>query len=136
MASRLNEQGTTVVYTSHYMEEVEQLCTRLMIMDHGRSLAMGTVEELQRSISTGEKIKIDVGDIPEETLDRIRKLSHVITASVTDGELVCACENGTSNLSEVLAVLSNDNVSCGRIACEPPTLNDVFLEITGRELRD
>lgn len=133
---RLNEQGTTVVYTSHYMEEVEQLCNRVMIMDHGRSLVHGTVEELQRSISTGEKIKAEVGELAPEVLDRIRKLPRVVSASMEDGELVCECENGGSNLVQVLSVLSDCGVACGRIVCEPPTLNDVFLEITGRELRD
>lgn len=133
---RLNEQGTTVVYTSHYMEEVEQLCNRVMIMDHGRSLVHGTVEELQRSISTGEKIKAEVGELVPEVLDRIRKPPRVVSASMEDGELVCECENGGSNLVQVLSVLSDCGVACGRIVCEPPTLNDVFLEITGRELRD
>jgi ABC-2 type transport system ATP-binding protein len=133
---RLNAEGSTVVYTSHYMEEVEQLCTRVMIMDHGRSLAMGTIEELQRSISIGEKIKIEVGDVPDETLGRIRELPHVISVTVRDGELACSCENGTSNLTELLGVLGADGIACGRVLCEPPTLNDVFLEITGRELRD
>ncbi|MGI6590127.1 MAG: ATP-binding cassette domain-containing protein [Eggerthellaceae bacterium] len=133
---QLNEQGSTVVYTSHYMEEVEQLCTRLMIMDHGRSLAMGTVGELQRSISTGEKITVEVSNLDAETLDALRRLPHVISAEFADGELRCACENGTNNLAAVLEVLQAAQVSYGRIACEPPTLNDVFLEITGRELRD
>jgi ABC-2 type transport system ATP-binding protein len=133
---RLNERGSTVVYTSHYMEEVEQLCTRVMIMDHGRSLAMGTIEELQRSISTGEKIKIDVGELSDQTVAELRALPHVLTVTLNAGELSCSCENGTSNLSEVLAVLDAAHASYGRIVCEPPTLNDVFLEITGRELRD
>ncbi len=133
---RLNGQGTTVVYTSHYMEEVEQLCNRVMIMDHGRSLAQGTVEELQRSISTGEKIKVEVGELAPEALERVRELPRVVSASMTDGELVCSCENGGSNLVQVLSVLSDCGVAYGRIVCEPPTLNDVFLEITGRELRD
>ncbi|MGI6034054.1 MAG: ATP-binding cassette domain-containing protein [Coriobacteriales bacterium] len=133
---RLNAEGTTVVYTSHYMEEVEQLCTRVMIMDHGRSLAMGTIEELQRSISTGEKIRVDVGEMRQDALDGVCDLPHVISASFEDGELSCACENGTNNLAQVLGVLERYGVDCGRIVCEPPTLNDVFLEITGRELRD
>ncbi len=133
---RLNNEGTTVVYTSHYMEEVEQLCTRVMIMDRGRPLATGTVEELQRSIATGEKIRVDVDGMGQATLDRVRALPHVLSATLEDDVLSCSCENGTSNLSEVLAVLTADGVGCGRIVCEPPTLNDIFLEITGRELRD
>lgn len=133
---KMNRQGSTVVYTSHYMEEVEEICTRIMIMDHGQALATGTNAELKAMIGTGEKIQIDVPELDEATLARLDALPHVTRALYREGTLELACQNGTHNLSDVLAVLQEGGAQFGRIYAEPPTLNDVFLEITGTELRD
>ena len=132
----MNRQGSTVVYTSHYMEEVEEICTRIMIMDHGKALATGTNAELKAMIGTGEKIQIDAPELDEAALAHLDALPHVTRALYREGTLELACQNGTHNLSDVLAVLQRDGVQFGRIYAEPPTLNDVFLEITGTELRD
>lgn len=132
----MNRQGSTVVYTSHYMEEVEEICTRIMIMDHGQALATGTNAELKAMIGTGEKIQIDAPELGDATLAHLDALPHVTRALYREGTLELACQNGTHNLSDVLAVLQRDGVPFGRIYAEPPTLNDVFLEITGTELRD
>lgn len=150
---RLRAEGATVVYTSHYMEEVEQICDRVMIMDHGRALAQGTPDELKRSIRTGERIAIELegpsgprarpdsrtndGDaLPTRELERLRALPHVLDVSLADNLLTVSCEASEHNLTDVLASLRAGNARLGRITCAPPTLNDVFLEITGRELRD
>ena len=132
----MNRQGSTVVYTSHYMEEVEEICTRIMIMDHGQALATGRCAELKAMIGTGEKIQIDAPELGDATLAHLDALPHVTRALYREGTLELACQNGTHNLSDVLAVLQRDGVPFGRIYAEPPTLNDVFLEITGTELRD
>lgn len=132
----MNRQGSTVVYTSHYMEEVEEICTRIMIMDHGQALATGTNAELKAMIGTGEKIQIDAPELDEAVLAQLDALPHVTRALYREDILELACQNGTHNLSDVLAVLQKNGVQFGRIYAEPPTLNDVFLEITGTELRD
>ena len=133
---RLNQAGATVIYTSHYMEEVEQICSRVMIMDGGRALAQGTVDELKRMISMGEKVTVEVGDLAPAVLEDIRALPHVLTAELVTGQLVCSCEASPHNLVDVLDALRSAGAAIGRVWSEPPTLNDVFLEITGRELRD
>ena len=133
---RLRDEGATVVYTSHYMEEVEQICSRIVIMDHGRVLAQGTADELKRMISTGEKIEIEVADLPAAVLAALRALPHVISAVYEAGVLRVSCEASQRNLMDVLDALGRADVAVGRVWSEPPTLNDVFLEITGRELRD
>mgnify|MGYP002337426884 CR=1 FL=1 len=133
---QMNAEGSTIVYTSHYMEEVEEICTRIMIMDHGQALATGTNAELKAMIGTGEKIQIDVPELDEATLARLDALPHVTRTLYREGTLELACQNGTHNVSDVLAVLQRDGAQFGRIYAEPPTLNDVFLEITGTELRD
>lgn len=65
---KLNEQGSTIIYTSHYMEEVEQICTRIAIMDHGRVIASGTTEELKKMIKTGETITVEAILLEEKHL--------------------------------------------------------------------
>lgn len=133
---RLCDEGATVVYTSHYMEEVEQICSRIMIMDGGRVLAQGTNDELKRMIQMGEKIVIEVGEVPSAALGAVASLPHVLDLSATAGQLTFSCEASPHNLTDILDVLRSHGVALGRIYSEPPTLNDVFLEITGRELRD
>ena len=131
----MNAAGSTVVYTSHYMEEVEDICTRIMIMDKGRTLACGTNEELKAIVAAGEKIVIEA-QVPEAAVMAIGKLPHVTRVSYDEGKLEVACSNGEHNVADVLAELARARIAPGRIWAEPPTLNDVFLEITGRELRD
>ncbi len=132
----LNRQGATIVYTSHYMEEVEQLCTRIAIMDKGRLLAAGTTEELKRMIKKSEIISIDILDLQPEQLAAIRSLRHVYEASFDGHCLKILCSGGTHNLLHVLEYLQAEGLSFGRTYSELPSLNDVFLEITGKELRD
>lgn len=133
---RLNREGMTVVYTSHYMEEVEQICSRIMIMDHGRSLACGTQDDLVRMVSTGEKIEIELASMPSKTYDALSSLSFVRRIERNETSLKLLCDNGPHNLANILGLLKKQNVAFGRVYSEPPTLNDVFLEITGKELRD
>ncbi len=133
---RLVDAGATVVYTSHYMEEVEQICSRVMIMDRGRAVAEGTVSELKGMIDVGEKITLEVEEVPARTLEALRYLPCVLSASHRGRELHVACRHGGNGLTEVLEVLAADGIVPVRVFSEPPTLNDVFLAITGSDLRD
>lgn len=133
---RLNREGATIVYTSHYMEEVEQICSRVLIMDGGREVAQGTTDELKAMVGTGERIRVECPPPGDDVLELLRRLPHVRAASYGEGVLACECTNGAHNLADVLGVLSGASVTYGRVYSEPPTLNDVFLEITGKELRD
>ena len=132
----LNRQGSTIVYTSHYMEEVEQICTRIAIMDHGRCIAVGTSEELKSMIKTGETITIEAVVLEEADLANIRELPHVFEVSYKDQTLVVRCTGARHNLLRILEYLQGRKILFGRVFSELPTLNDVFLEITGTELRD
>lgn len=132
----LNAQGATIIYTSHYMEEVEQICTRIAILDKGKKIAEGTKEELKMMIKTGEKIHIEILNLTGEQLSEIQKLPHVYQASYENNQLAVSCNGGKHNLVRVLDYLQTNDVGFGRVYSELPTLNDVFLEITGKELRD
>ena len=133
---RLRDEGATVVYTSHYMEEVEQICGRVMIMDAGRAHAEGTPDELKRLIDQGEKIVMELEPPAEGTLAALRSLECVRSASYAGGELRVTCAPAPHALLDVLGVLEAAGADPGRVWSEPPTLNDVFLELCGRELRD
>ena len=132
----LNRAGATIIYTSHYMEEVEQICTRIAIMDKGRNIALGTKEELIRLIKKSEIITLELMDLPAEDLAHIRTLPHVYQADYEDHTLTVLCDGGKHNLVRLLGYLQEKDLSIGHVYSQLPTLNDVFLEITGKELRD
>lgn len=132
----LNKQGATIIYTTHYMEEVEQICTRIAIMDKGRNVALGTKDELKAMIDLGETIQMELSDFSEEISDAVRALPHVINVSFENGLLKVRFSKGKHNLLRLLDLLKDKEIVFGNVHSELPTLNDVFLEITGKELRD
>ncbi len=133
----LNRNGATIIYTSHYMEEVEQICTRIAILDKGRVIASGTKEELKDMISHGEKIVVETFKISEEQLEQIRDNKNVVSADLDDNNiLTIRTKAGASELANIITFINSHKISYGKIYSELPTLNDVFLEITGKELRD
>ena len=133
---KLNEQGSTIIYTSHYMEEVEKICTGISIMDRGRILATGTKEELKAMIGTGETITVETGGMTGEQVEEVRLLPGVVSADCQEGVLRVQCTQGAGNLTGLLHRLEEADIPFGRVWSQPPTLNDVFLEITGKRLRD
>lgn len=131
----LNRNGATIIYTSHYMEEVEQICSRIIIMDKGHNIAEGTADKLKRMIKNSETITIEMPEMPEEILTEIKELKHIYSAQYQDRQLVLKCSGGRHNLIHVMNYLQAKDISFGRVHSELPTLNDVFLEITGKALR-
>ncbi|MEN6316079.1 MAG: ABC transporter ATP-binding protein [Clostridiaceae bacterium] len=132
----LNRQGATIVYTSHYMEEVEQICSRIMILDKGRAIATGTKDELKAMISLGEKITIESYGVSPEQLSALKRLPNIVSVEYKDHLLVVKSSRGKNNLETVLDFIKKEGIQFGKIYSELPTLNDVFLEITGKDLRD
>lgn len=132
----LNKAGATIIYTSHYMEEVEQICSRIAIVDKGKNLALGTKDELKKLIKKREIITIDILDISLADIAEIKKLPHVYEVEFDNHQLSILCDGGKHNLIRVLDFLQQKEYSFGHVHSELPTLNDVFLEITGKELRD
>lgn len=132
----LNKQGATVIYTSHYMEEVEQICSRIAIMEKGKIVAIGSKEELKAGIELGEKITIDIVGLSTEDFEELQKLPNMNFAERNDDQLVLKFKKGENNLRNLLDFIQKRQLAYGKVFSELPTLNDVFLEITGKELRD
>lgn len=133
---KLNEQGATIIYTTHYMEEVEQICDRIAIIDRGKTVALGTKEELKAMIKMGEKITVEVFNLSSKMLEALKELPTVDKAEYRENTLVIRSKKGKNNLVRILEFLNQHDIEFGKIYSELPTLNDVFLEITGKELRD
>ena len=133
---KINKDGATIIYTSHYMEEVEELCTRIVIMDHGRNVASGTAKELKSSLINRETIRIGIPNRTDRIFADIKEINHVYKVKEDGEDLVIKCDGGEHNLVHVLSYLTDNNIPFGHVSTQLPTLNDVFLEITGKELRD
>ena len=130
------ENGSTILYTTHYMEEVEILCNRIIILDKGKIIAEGTSDELKKKANIEEKITIELNDIDSKIIEEIEKLKTVDNVKFNDNTLVITYKQGKNNLGELIDFLKENNVTYNKIFSERPTLNDVFLELTGKGLRD
>lgn len=133
---KLRDDGATIVYTTHYMEEAEILCDRIIILDKGKILAQGTSDELKKKTKIEEKITVELNDIGSIDLNKIKKLNNVCNIDVNMNTLVVTYEKGKNNLENLISYLKENKITYNRIYAERPTLNDVFLELTGKELRD
>ena len=132
----LNKNGATIIYTSHYMEEIEQICSRIVILDNGKEIASGTKEELKNMISIGEKITVEVYGISDAQLNKLESMDSISAVDFDGTSLTIRSKQNKNNLEKILEFIKTENINFGKIYTELPTLNDVFLEITGKELRD
>lgn len=132
---KLNQMGSTIVYTSHYMEEVEQICTNITIMDKGKNLITGDTEELKKAVGLNDKLIIKNHNIDEENIKKIEKIEFVEGIDHANGTLEVSISNDIA-IGTIINLLKNNNVYYGSLNLKEPNLNDVFLSITGKELRD
>lgn len=133
---KINSEGVTIIYTSHYMEEIEQICTRIAILDKGKVVALGTKEELKSMVSIGEKISVEVFNLNEKNLNEIKSIKNVTNIEYNENKLTVKTKSTKSIIGDIINYIEKNNLFYGKIYSELPTLNDVFLEITGTELRD
>lgn len=133
---KLRDAGATILYTTHYMEEVELLCDRIIILDKGKIIAQGTTEELKDLAKIEEKITVEVENISTETIDKIKEFKTVEEVTLNKNILLVTYKKGNNNLRKLIDFLEENKVTYNKIFSERPTLNDVFLELTGKELRD
>lgn len=130
------ENGSTVIYTSHYMEEVEQLCTKVAIIDNGKIITSGTQDEIKKMVMNEEKIEINVSNYSPETGLKLNKLSEVRGVDYKDSKLIIIMKNSEANLQDIIKLLFIDNVKIRDISIKTPNLETVFLSLTGKSLRE
>src|SRR4051812_24260432 len=133
----LHTDGQTILLTTHYMEEADQLCDRLAIIDHGRLLAMDTPEQLKRSVGADTMITVQaVGD-----LDRLggilrEQIGGVSRVEVAEGLLRLWCAQTTGMLPRIIEVAETAGIEVHDVSASAPTLETVFIDLTGKELRE
>ncbi len=134
---KLKEQGSTIIYTSHYMEEVEQICDQIAIIDAGKVIAKGTTEELKNMITDTEKLVINTFGIKDDIIEKIKAIEDIKTVERENNCIKISYQkNQNSTLLKILQVIEDNGVNIDKIYNEVPTLNTVFLELTGKQLRD
>ena len=133
---KLRDNGATIVYTTHYMEEVEILCDRVIIIDKGKIIAAGTVDELKNLSNIKEKVTVEVLNLSDKYIEEIMSLKNVDSVIYQNNELFVTYKKGKNNIVDIIEFFKNKKINYNKIFVERPTLNDVFLELTGKELRD
>lgn len=133
---KLRDGGATIIYTTHYMEEVEILCDRVIILDKGKIIASGTNDELKALAKIEEKVTIEVPELSPSQLSGFESIKNVSEVSYDNGVMKVVFNKGKNNLVEMVDYLKDNKIQYNKIFAERPTLNDVFLELTGKELRD
>ncbi|TSB46194.1 ABC transporter ATP-binding protein [Alkalicoccobacillus porphyridii] len=130
------EKGMAVLYTSHYMEEVEQLCDRMYIMDHGKVIASGTKTELQQILSEEDKILIQLNAPCKELVHELKQLESVKELEEEENQIKLITQRNSGILMQSVIAAERLNVQIVDIRVNSPSLEDVFLHLTGRTLRD
>lgn len=133
---KLNKMGSTIIYTSHYMEEIEELCDEIVIMDKGKVIAKGTKEELKELIATEDKVSIGLSNISYTIIDKIKKAQGVKECVIDNNVINIISKSGSANLSEIIDVIAGSGGEINKISMDKPSLEGVFLTLTGRKLRD
>ncbi|WP_026882380.1 ABC transporter ATP-binding protein [Clostridium akagii] len=130
------EYGTTVIYTSHYMEEVESLCGKLMIIDEGKVIASGSQSEIKRMVSNEETAEIKLTHYTSEIGMKLNTIKDVSGINYNAGILTIAMKESKTNLQDIMDVLIGNNAKIENINVKVPSLETVFLTLTGKSLRD
>ncbi len=135
----LNNEGLTVLYTTHYMEEAEEVSDRIGIIDHGKLIALGTLGQLTRTIGEYDTIRLEVtlnGKGIKEIAAELARDPEIHQAHGQDGSLVLQAIDADQVISSVVAQLNRSGAHIRRLEIQEPDLEAVFLHLTGRALRD
>ncbi len=132
----MNRNGSTVLYTTHYLDEAQELCDRIVIMDEGRNMASGTLEELIDLVDPTEAVHLVLSEPSETVLKMIADMPGVVDVAEDDGKAVILLTPPGHHLSTLLEELKKHEIYYSSLHSELPSLNDVFLKLTGKALRD
>ncbi len=134
---KLNEKGMTVIYTSHYMEEVEHLCERVAIVDHGKVIAVGTKTELCNRLTDGFMVKVQLNHFTQKLLRELRAIPTVERVVIHEetNTFDIGLQNGEA-VGTVVSVAVENRAQILKLEVQEPNLEALFLQLTGRSLRD
>lgn len=133
---KLSKTGTTIIYTTHYIEEADELCSRIVIIDKGKNIIDGSPHELKSNISISEKIFVSIVNDNDKVQEILKTLPNLTGIEKNESEYVLYFKKSTTNITDLVNKLNENSYYYSKIFSEEPTLNDVFLELTGKELRD
>ncbi|MCY7789564.1 ATP-binding cassette domain-containing protein [Bacillus haynesii] len=133
---KLNAMGCTIIYTSHYMEEVEEICTRIAIVDHGKIIAEGTKEQLKSIITNTKDIQVVLKSAENFDIGELKTISGVEAAVLEDNTIKINSDAGVNNLNQIIEKLMKKGAEIRSLEEKAPNLETVFLTLTGRQLRD
>ncbi|MEK5182283.1 ABC transporter ATP-binding protein [Paenibacillus odorifer] len=132
----LNRLGSTVIYTSHYMEEVAAICDRVAIMDKGHIIACGTEKELRERVSQEEKIVVKATNITPELINELSLHPRITRVESKEGTVEMFLPSSQDELQDILFIFAKHEGVIGSLNIEEPDLETLFLSLTGRTLRD
>jgi len=133
---KLNESGTTVIYTSHYMEEIEEICTKVAIIDNGELIIEGTSDSIKNEVLTEKLVRLQLEDEIEKSIELINDIEGVISLSISGDTVTIKSKKEIDNLAIIIEKLVKANIKIISINIEQPTLEAAFLSLTGKTLRD
>jgi ABC-2 type transport system ATP-binding protein len=132
----MKNEGTTVLYTTHYMEEAQELSDHIAIMDHGKMIASGTHDELVRIIGGSDRIKLTLSETPAELLEKWHAMPRVRAADSQDGAVILLVDDSNQVLPDLFETAVDVGIRINSVEIQEPNLEAVFLHLTGRALRD
>jgi ABC-2 type transport system ATP-binding protein len=134
--ANLNREKTTIILTTHYMDEAEKLCNRIAFVDKGKLISLDTTDNLRKLIPAGDLIEIGTDSVNEEVLSVLRKNSMINSVEFRDRKLNISAKNGSKVLPAIVAILEQQSIWMNSISIRPPSLEDVFIYLTGKKLDD
>ncbi|MGL4761808.1 MAG: ABC transporter ATP-binding protein [Sarcina sp.] len=132
---KLNESGVTVIYTTHYMEEVEAICSEIAIIDHGEVIVSGSKEELKSIVSEHNILEVSINN-EEANLDGLSEIRGVSKFDFKENKITIFCDKEVNNLNSIIEFLGSKDIKISNIGFKDINLETVFLSLTGRSLRD
>jgi ABC-2 type transport system ATP-binding protein len=136
LVKTLNSAGTTVIYTSHYMEEVELLCNRVAIVDQGRLIASGTVESLLKNAAEHQEVEIGSPQISEDLVARLRAIPVISQVRQEEQSVRLITDDAEKALALAFGCFVGAGRKVSRIEIHKPNLEGLFIKLTGKSLRD
>ena len=133
---RLNKLGSTIIYTSHYMEEVEALCDKVAIINYGKIVIEGTKDEIKHYVKEDKTLEVVLDKIEPQSIDQINKINSVKSCSYEENRLVIVISKTCDDISEIIKVLSRCNIKINHINMKEKHLEDIFLSVTEKNIKE